>query len=133
MSIIVSLVGPIEWWWNTEADPARFHSSEAVNYRSWRERVSRFLVDRGYLVYRPHEGFKGEWDERAQVFNDAMIQISDAVINMRPAHIPGKGTDHELKLAKELGKPVFHAPPGSDLESVHMDISYVMGVVNVVD
>lgn len=133
MSIIVSLVGPIEWWWNTEYDPTRFHSPEAISYRAWRERLSHALVDRDYLVFRPHEAFKGAWDERAQVFNDEMVKISDVVINMRPTGIPGKGTDHELALAKELRKPVILAPPGTPIDQIDRDIKYVMGVIDDAD
>lgn len=133
MSIIVALVGPIEWWWNTPEDPARFHSLEAIAYRAYRDRLGKVLVDHGYLVFRPHEAFKGEWDERAQVFNDHMIEIADVVVNMRPMGIPGKGTDHELQLAKNLGKPVLAAPPGTNFNELDQDIKYVMGVSNVVD
>lgn len=122
MSTIVALVGPIEYWWNTPDDPARFHSPEAVRYRDWRERLSRFLVDSGRLVFRPHEAFKGPWDERAQVFNDHMVEISDVIVNMRPPGIPGRGTDHELELAESLGKPIIWAPPGCSMTELDFKI-----------
>ena len=119
MSTIVVLIGPIEYWWDTPEEPDRFLSAPAVVYREWRIRLRDFLVDHGYLVYSPHEAFKGNWDERAQAHNDFIIGIADIVINMRPLGIPGKGTDRELELAAHLGKPVIWAPPGSRLERVY--------------
>lgn len=111
MSTIVALVGPIEYWWDTEDAPDRFNSPQAVNYRVHRALLGDFLVEQQYLVYRPHQAFKGPWDERAQVFNDAMLQIADIVVNMRPEGIPGKGTDHELAMAEKAGIPIIEAPP----------------------
>lgn len=124
MSTIVALIGPIEYWWNTPDDPARFHGLEAIGYREYRERLGRYLVGEGFLVYRPHEAFKGAWDERAQVLNDVMIQIADVVVSMRPTGIPGRGTDHEIKLAREAGKPVVYAPPGTDMAWVAKQVHY---------
>lgn len=122
MSIIVALIGPIEYWWDTPEDPNRFLSPEAVEYREWREKLNDFLVREGYLVYRPYEAFKGAWDERAQVFNDAIVQVADVIVCMRPDGIPGKGTDHELDLAAKLGKPVIWAKPGYNLNGIKTDI-----------
>lgn len=122
MSTIIALVGPIEYWWNTEEAPDRFNSPQALNYRIHRQMLGDYLVDHGYLVYRPHEAFKGPWDERAQVFNDAMIQIADIVVNMRPEGIPGKGTDHELAMAEKAGLPIIEASPGRYLDFVLDDI-----------
>jgi len=113
MSIIAALIGPIEYWWDTPEEPDRFNSPAAEEYRFWRQAVNDLLVADGWLVYRPHEGFKGAWDERAQVFNDEMIKICDVVICMRPPGIPGRGTDHELELAGRLGKPIIQLPPGT--------------------
>ena len=133
MSVIVALVGPIEWWWNTEDDPARFHSPAAVHYRDWRERLSRYLVDQGFLVFRPHEAFKGTWDERAQIFNDHMVEIADVIVNMRPSGIPGKGTDHELELAEKLGKPMVEAPPGTDMQTIRFLIRNKKRLKEIID
>ena len=114
MSTIAALIGPIEWWWDTPEDPHRFESERARTYRAWRQEVNdRLVAAGGWLVYRPHEGFKGDWDERAQVFNDEQIKVADIVICLRPPGIPGKGTDRELALAARLGKPVVHLPPGT--------------------
>jgi len=118
MSIITTLIGPIEYWWDTPDDPDRFNSQPAVEYRAWREILNDFLVREGFLVYRPHEAFKGPWDERAQIHNDFIISISDVIICMRPEGIPGKGTDHELYEAARLKKPVLYAPPGTDLQGL---------------
>jgi hypothetical protein len=119
MSTIVALIGPIEYWWDTPEEPLRFTSPEAVRYRQWRRELSDFLVREGFLVYRPHEAFKGSWDERAQRFNDAIIEVCDLVMCMRPEGIPGKGTDHELDLAAKLGKPVIFTPPHIQLSFLH--------------
>lgn len=125
MSTIIALVGPIEFWWNTPEDPDRFNSPQAVAYRQWREVLRDYLVRKGYLVYSPHDAFKGAWDERAQKHNDFIIEIVDVVINMRPDGIPGRGTDHELILASVLGKPVIKAPPGRNLSDVYADLKIV--------
>lgn len=127
MSTIVALVGPIEYWWNTPEEPDRYNSWPAVRYRRWRNDLSDFLVREGFLVYRPHESFKGAWDERAQAHNDFIIGLCDIVVCMRPAGIPGKGTDHEIALAEKLGKPVLYAPPGTDLHGfMGVMIDYLM-------
>jgi hypothetical protein len=123
MSIIVMLVGPIEYWWDTPDDPDRFNSQPAVEYRHWRQILRDALVAEGFLVYSPHDAFKGTWDERAQAHNDAILQLCDVVVNMRPAGVSGKGTDHELELAGILNKPVIYAPPWSDLNKVASDIT----------
>jgi hypothetical protein len=115
MSTIVALIGPIEYWWDTPEEPDRFNSQPAVEYRAWREELRDFLVENGFLVYSPHDAFKGAWDERAQAHNDFVISICDLVMCMRPEGIPGKGTDHELKLASDLGKYVIMVPPGISL------------------
>lgn len=113
MSTIAALIGPIEWWWDTPEEPNRFESDRARAYRSWRGLVNDRLVEAGWLVYRPHEAFKGTWDNRAQKANDAQIEVADIVICLRPPGIPGKGTDAELHLAAKLGKPVVFLPPGA--------------------
>lgn len=93
-----------------------------MEYRRHREFLGRELVAAGLLVYRPHEAFKGTWDERAQALNDVMVQISDVIVCMRPDGIPGQGTDHELDLAKKSGKPIVMAPPGRLTEEVVKEI-----------
>jgi hypothetical protein len=122
LSTIVALIGPIEYWWNTDDDPQRFNSLTAVNYREHRDDLGKYLVAMGCLVYRPHEAFKGEWDDRAQVLNDVMVQIADVVVCMRPYGIPGKGTDHELELAEKSGKPIVYASPGRIFSAVMDDV-----------
>jgi hypothetical protein len=115
-SIIIMGAGPIEYWWDTPEDPDRFNSPEAIAYRAWREVVADYFKDfkKGTLLYKPWTAFGGQWDERAQPLNDAMVRIADVVINMNPG-VPAEGTDHEIALAKSLGKPVFACPPGTGL------------------
>jgi hypothetical protein len=122
MTTIVALIGPIEYWWDTPDDPDRFNSQPAVEYRAWREILNDFLVREGFLVYRPHEAFKGPWDERAQMLNDVMVEMADIIICMRPDGVPGKGTDHELEVAGSLGKPVVWAKPGYNLNAILADL-----------
>jgi hypothetical protein len=133
MSTIVTLIGPIEYWWNTPEDPNRFLSQPAVEYRAWREILNDFLVREGFLVYRPHEAFKGTWDERAQVLNDVMVEMADYIICMRPPGIPGKGTDHEIEVAAAKKKPVFDAPPGTNLIELVEDIGEIIVFDSIID
>lgn len=113
--LLIALIGPIEYWWDTPDDPNRFMSKAAVEYRHHRDLLSNMLTSAGYLVYRPHEAFKGGWDERAQVINDAAIQNADLVINMTPRDIPtGKGTGHEIEVARERGIPVCRFGPNDN-------------------
>jgi hypothetical protein len=85
--------------------------------------VSEALVDHGHLVYRPHEAFKGAWDEDVvlkdryrspQAVNDAAIRISDVVINLTPdwPGVVSQGTDDEMAYCRSIGKRVVWAPPG---------------------
>jgi hypothetical protein len=115
MSTIVALIGPIEWWWNTPEDPGRFNSQQAQDFRAYRTGVKKYLGSHGFLCYAPWDAFFGDWDPRAQAHNDFIIGICDVVCNLRPVGIPGSGTDDELELAADLGKPVVDAPPGSNL------------------
>lgn len=116
-SIIIMAAGPIEWWWDTPEEPNRWSKPDAVAYRAWRDVVDEFFKDfeKGTLLYKPWLAFGGRWDERAQPLNDAMVRISDVVINMNPG-VPALGTDHEVELARKLRKPVFACPPGTNLD-----------------
>lgn len=108
----VFLGGPIEHWWNTEENPDMWHSPLAVAYRKWRDILNQAFVDKGYLVYRPHEAFKGPWNEKMQTVNDYVLGHSDAFVNMTPTgyDIVALGTDHETQQAVWKKVPVFHAP-----------------------
>jgi hypothetical protein len=112
----VFLAGPIEYWWDTPKEPDRFNGIEAQRYRLHREAVARYFVDRHYLVYSPWNAFKGDWNEKMQPVNDFVLGLSDIVVDLTPKHIKGmvaKGTDHEIKLARELGKVVVELPPNT--------------------
>lgn len=109
--MIVILVGPIDFWWNENwLTPAH------LEFKEWRDRVSREFVEAGHLVYRPHEAFKGAWDERAQHVNDAAIAMADIMVNLTPPGIPAYGTAAEVQTATDSGCPVLHAPPGDYVE-----------------
>lgn len=122
-SVIVMLAGPIEYWWNTPDEPDKFNSPEAVAYRNWRDKVVEYFYpqSKGVLVYLPWGGFKGQWDERAQPINDWVVRVADCIVNLNPG-VPAPGTDHEIALARELGKPVFMAPPGTDLPALEVRV-----------
>lgn len=124
-SKIVSLIGPIEHWWDTEDDPYRFMSLPAIEYRAHRIELSGWLVSKGYLVYRAHEAFKGPWDDRAQKLNDFGIEISDIIINMSPPGIPGAGTAREAALAETLLKPVIAFPPRTSYQLLESQLNLV--------
>lgn len=106
MTLKVILVGPIKAWWD------EWGSERHNAYTAWRELVSVSLVDAGVLVYRPHEAWKGNWDEAAQAVNDAAIAVCDLVVNLTPEGVPSKGTDDELLLCQSSEKVVVDAPPG---------------------
>lgn len=106
---VVMLAGPIKHWWDDNwGTPAH------LRYVAWREKLNDALVAAGYLVYRPHEAFKGAWNENAQVVNDAILRVADAVLNLSPEGVPSEGTDAELAMCAELGKVVVDAPPPAD-------------------
>src|SRR5690242_20069617 len=92
-SEIVTVIGPIEKWWDTEEEPYKFNSNEARRYREWRKAVCEALARR-YLVYRPHEAFKGNWNEKAQKVNDAALEVSDFIVNLKEDGEEALGTDH---------------------------------------
>lgn len=124
----VFLAGPIEWWWPCPEEPDRFHSRDAIAYRNHRIELRDALVRRGYLVYSPHESFKGPWNEKMQLVNDFVLGKCDIVIDMSPPGIPGKGTEHEIALAKELGKDVFSIPP---IPNIDMFLDAFFAVNNI--
>jgi len=104
-SKVVYLAGPIEYWWQED----RFYTPFAEAYRWWRDEVSKAFVEAGYLVYRPWEAFKGDWNERMQILNDVAVENSDVLINLTPIIMPtGLGTEHEIYFAREKGVPVIH-------------------------
>jgi hypothetical protein len=115
-SKIVAVIGPIECWWDTEEEPDRFNSLEARSYRDWRRAVCDALA-KHFLVYRPHEAFKGNWNEEAQLVNDAGIDIAHYVVNLKPENVVALGTDHEEERARKQGKHIFYAPPPNNVGS----------------
>lgn len=117
--MIIMLVGPIDYWWNEN-----WGTFNHRVYQSWRDLVSRQLVEAGHLVYRPHEAFKGAWDERAQDVNRAALQRSDVVINLNPG-VPAYGTAEELEFVHGLNAhgykiQVLNAPPGDTSQIRHL-------------
>jgi len=88
----VVIIGPIKHWWDENWD-----TQEHWLYEADRNLLSKVLVNRGYLVYRPHEAFKGPWVEAAQAVNDVAIRRADLVINITPYGIPSEGTDEEMR------------------------------------
>jgi hypothetical protein len=107
---IVMLAGPIKNWWGKN-----WNTPQHEAYANWRRRLSERLVDAGYLVYRPHEAFKGMWDERAQSVNDMALSIADVVVNLTPPGVVSEGTDGEVLFARNRGVMIHAAPPATDL------------------
>lgn len=117
------LAGPIEHWWDTPENPDMWNSPLAVAYRVWRGMLNDAFVKEGYLVYRPHESFKGPWNEKMQDVNDFVLSRSDFLVDMTPAgyEIKNLGTQHEVAKAVELEIPVFYAPfPHDAVERLHV-------------
>lgn len=105
-SKIVFLAGPIEAWWDTPEEPDKFNSPAARAYRRFRDILEKELKKRGYLVYKPHDAFGGNWNEKAQSVNDGAIRIADILVNMTPPGVKALGTNHEVAYARRLGIPI---------------------------
>jgi hypothetical protein len=117
--LIITLAGPICFWWGREWDSERHKQ-----YVEWRDALRVALVKAGYLVYSPHRAIQGAWHPRAQKINDTAIRNSDVVIVMTPPGVPAEGTDDEVKLALRHGVRLIYAPPGSgeDLDRLLLDL-----------
>jgi len=125
----VMLAGPIEWWWDTEEEPNRFNSPDAVAYRAHRDLVRDIFVAHHYLVYSPHSAFKGDWNEKMQPVNDYVLSLSDIVIDLTPrhiAHLVADGTKHEIALALRLGKFVMPIPPSTSKEEIEAAAVWIL-------
>jgi hypothetical protein len=121
--MIVIIVGPIDYWWNEN-----WETPKHLAYMDWREHISKSLVEAGHLVIRPWMAMKGAWDERAQVVNDAGIDIADVMINVRPPGVPAFGTEKEVErfllpkaVMRRCGvEGYFEAPPGDYTQIEHL-------------
>lgn len=107
---VVMLCGPIAYWWDTDTY-RHWELPEHWEYVAWREALNDALVEAGYLVYRPHEAFKGTWNNRMQGLNNVVLSLADFIINMQPDGTWSEGTDEEMVECEKLGKKVFYAPP----------------------
>lgn len=142
---IIMLGGAIKWWWQAtcmtcghwdephlirhQRCPAVGHtrnhdlyvwwdSIEHRTYVRWRARVRAALIDAGYLTYAPWMAFKGTWDERAQVVNDAVLSVSTALVVLSPSYAITEGTDTERTLAEEMGIPIIDCPPDDERDAM---------------
>ncbi len=109
--MIVILVGPIKHWWDEN-----WETPQRKEYVAHREAINDALVAEGHLVYRPHEAFKGPWDEFAQTVNDVAISSADVVVNLSPKDVPSPGTDEEIVKATRWHKPIVACPPGVEAD-----------------
>ena len=117
-SAIIMLAGPIKYWWDEN-----WGTPQHNNYVAWRDHVNDGLVKDGYLVYRPHEAFKGRWDERAQSVNDTALLAADVICNLTPPGIPSLGTDGEILYATNNGNAlIVNAPPTGDFDKGVTDL-----------
>jgi len=105
-ALIVFIGGPIKFWWDEN-----WMSVEHLRYLKWRDQVEETLIAEGYLVYRPHQAFKGTWNEDAQGVNDAVIYLSDIFLNLTPKGAISEGTDGEVRVANQFNVPVYDIPP----------------------
>jgi len=103
---LIFLGGGIAYWWGV-----RFGSPEHQDYVQWRNDVRATLIEHDYLIYAPHEAFKGTWTKKAQIVNDAAISISNLVLIISPLKAIGEGTEEEIEFANRAGVPVDFAPP----------------------
>lgn len=117
---IIILAGPVKYWWDEN-----WEMPEHWEYAKWRDEVSAALVEAKYLVYRPHEAFKGTWNEKAQAVNDAAIAVSDLMLNLSPPGVPSVGTDAECRYALTVGTPVMTAPPSLGIKRLMAMLSVV--------
>lgn len=102
---VVMLCGPIAHWWDEN-----WETKEHWDYVAWRNFLSDELVKAGYLVYRPHEAFKGTWNNKMQGVNNYVLNLCDFILNLNPG-VPSDGTDEELIECVRLDKIVIDAPP----------------------
>lgn len=100
---------------------------EHQDYVAWRDLVSIWLIEAGYLVYRPHEAFKGTWDPRAQMVNDAAIAASDLMLVLSPEGILTEGTDEEVVYAQRVNTGVLYAPPEVEIRHLIFAIETLRG------
>lgn len=107
---VVMLCGPIAYWWDTDTYQ-HWDLPEHWHYVAWREALNDALVDAGFLVYRPHEAFKGTWNDKMQGINNQVLELSDVIINMTPEDVWSNGTDEEMAECIRQAKQVYHLPP----------------------
>jgi hypothetical protein len=122
---VVMVIGPVAYWWDTD-EYKHWDLPEHWHYVKWRQRVNDALVEAGYLVYRHWEAFKGTWNDRMQFINNAVLEQSDFVINIRPLYAWSDGTDKEVQFAREIGKPVFDYPPPKTEEEFSWEIKNLL-------
>lgn len=120
---MIILLGAIRHWWDEN-----WNTPEHWDYASWRNEVSGALVAAGYLVYRPHEAFKGTWNERAQLVNDAAIGASDLALVLSDENIPSEGTDAEIRIAHVRKTPVLRVTSKMGLEHMLTAVSAALEV-----
>lgn len=121
---VVMLCGPIAHWWNENWDTA-----EHWHYAAWRDAVNDALVDEGYLVYRPHEAFKGTWNNKMQGVNNYVLGLSDFIVNLNPG-VPSEGTDEEMDECEVQSKVVVYAPPTENFEAGIKELLDKLGAFN---
>jgi hypothetical protein len=104
-SKLIVIAGAIKYWWDENWD-----LPEHWEYVKWRNEVSDALVKAGYLIYRPHEAFKGTWNQKAQAVNDMAISSADLLLVLSAENIPSDGTDDEISYAERVGVPWLRTP-----------------------
>lgn len=126
----ITICGPIEYWWGE-----RWASPEHNRYRDWREAVSTALVNAGHLVYRPHEAFKGMWDDNdgdefGQLVNDAALLASQLVIFLTPEGVPSEGCDGEREFCEQHDIPMVDWPLPSE-GKIHQQLKALISTLAI--
>lgn len=101
-SLFVFLAGPIRHWWTPGVEGSNIHQL----YLYQRDFIHKVLSD-DYLVYAPHRAWRGPWNSVAQKVNDLSVLTCHAFVWLRVDDVLAHGTDEELYLANQAGKPCF--------------------------
>lgn len=108
-SLFVFYAGPIRHWWGTGRWGTRAHKV----YTNQRDTIHTEL-SADFLVYAPYRAWRGPWNELAQKVNEHAVMLCDAMVWLHVDGVLAHGTDEELLLAMDMGKPTFDIGVGDN-------------------